>query len=112
MLNTLLAEYVFARLIITMCAVFSFSDADAEESPYKPVKSFQRTAEVGLIHVANLTNDTDLNALYNYPPAGVTDLDCIIRANIMVFTWTSVGDYADDETGKDGLCNNNERMTQ
>ena len=37
----------------------------------------------------------------------MTDLDCIVRANVMIFTWTSVGDYADDETGKDGQCNNN-----
>ena len=107
-----MTEYVFARWITTVCAVFSWTENDAEESPYKPVKSFQRTAEVGLIHVANLTNDTDLKSLYNYPPAGVTDLDCIIRANIMIFTWTSVGDYGDDATGKDGQCTNNERMTQ
>ena len=70
------------------------------------MKSFQRTAEAGLIHVANLTSDMDLKSLYNYPPNEVTDLDCIARENVMIFTWTSVGDYADDETGKDGQCNN------
>ena len=81
------------------------TDAAVSGPDYESVGQFQRTKAAGLVKVENLTPHTDMKALYPFPPAEVRDL----RVNVMSFEnktvtlleWTAVGDYADEETGKD-----------
>ena len=68
----------------------------------KNVKPFQRAARAGVVVVKNWKPNMDLKPLYIYPPSRVTDLRFTFRKNIIMFTWTAVGDYLEEETGKDG----------
>ena len=72
---------------------------------YEAVGPFQRTAAAGLLRIVNLTPATDLYALYPFPPAEVRDLRVSAMSyeeKTVTLRWTAVGDYADEETGKDG----------
>ena len=65
---------------------------------------FQRRADVGLVSVSNLTPDTDLRALYPFPPEKVNDLKVVNISfvdNSATLQWSAVGDYDEQATGRD-----------
>ena len=81
-------------------------DVDAGPT-YKAVGQFQRTKAAGIVKVVNLKRDTDLYALYPFPPAEVRDLrvsNMSYDDKTVTLQWTAVGDYVDQETGEDGEC--------
>ena len=86
-----------------MCDVFT--EADDTGPVYESMGQFQRTKAAGLLKIVNLTPATDLYALYPFPPAEVRDLRMSAMSyeeKTVTLRWTAVGDYADEETGKDG----------
>ena len=86
-----------------MCDVST--EEDDTGPVYESVGQFQRTKAAGLLKIVNLKPDTDLNALYPFPPAEVRDLRVSAMSyeeQTVTLRWTAVGDYVDEETGKDG----------
>ena len=86
-----------------MCYVST--EADNTGPAYESVGQFDRTKAAGLLKIVNLTPDTDLYALYPFPPAEVRDLRMSAMSyeeKTVTLKWTAVGDYADKETGKEG----------
>ncbi|KAI0208298.1 Calcium-activated chloride channel regulator 4A [Lamellibrachia satsuma] len=78
------------------------SIGDTELGPtYETVEGFDRTADAGVVNVANLDLNTDPKAVYPFPPAKVTDLQVIgmsYENETVTLQWTSVGDYEEQET--------------
>ena len=84
-----------------MCYVST--EADNTGPAYESLGQFDRTKAAGLLKIVNLTPDTDLYALYPFPPAEVRDLRMSAMSyeeKTVTLKWTAVGDYADEETGK------------
>lgn len=85
-----------------MCVVST--EAEDTGPVYGSVGQFDRTKAAGLLKVVHLTSRTDLYALYPFPPAEVRDLRVNATSyeeKTVTLEWTAVGDYADEETGKD-----------
>jgi len=60
------------------------------------VEPFDRKAAAGLINVVNLTPQTNLDALYPFPPPTVRDLEVVNMSYVdktVTLRWTAVGDY-------------------
>ncbi|KAK2175750.1 hypothetical protein NP493_711g03078 [Ridgeia piscesae] len=85
----------------TLSAYLPDGDVDETEPTYEAVGQFQRTKAAGLVKVVNLTPNTDLYALYPFPPAEVRYLRFIAMSyddKTVTLQWTAVGDYVDQET--------------
>ena len=66
---------------------------------------FERMKPAGLVNVVQLTPETDLYAVYPFPPAEVRDLRVSAMSyedKTVTLQWTAVGDYVDQETGERG----------
>ena len=66
------------------------------------MEGFDRTADAGVVNVANMDLNADPKAVYPFPPAKVTDLQVIgmsYENETVTLQWTSVGDYEEQETG-------------
>ena len=76
---------------------------DDEVGPtYETVAGLDRTADAGVVNVANLDLTADPKDVYPFPPAKVADLevtDTSYENKTVTLKWTAVGDYEDQETG-------------
>ena len=69
---------------------------------YESVGGLDRTADAGVVNVANMDLNADPKAVYPFPPAKVTDLKVTgmsYENETVTLQWTSVGDYEQQETG-------------
>ena len=69
---------------------------------YESVDGLDRTADAGVVIVANMDLNADPKAVYPFPPAKVMDLKVTgmsYENETVTLQWTSVGDYGEQATG-------------
>ena len=76
---------------------------DADLGPtYETVDGLDRTADAGVVKVANMDLTADPKDVYPFPPSKVADLqvtDTSYENKTVTLQWTAVGDYEEQETG-------------
>ena len=86
---------MFSNKVITSHCVGHAGETELGPT-YESVDGLDRTADAGVVNVANLDLNADPKAVYPFPPAKVTDLQVIRMSyenKTVTLQWTSVGDY-------------------